>query len=178
MWARVENGRVVELTDIDPAGRFTPEIVSQFMQCPAGVQQGWLVVGESFIPPIGLTPGTAATAKRAAINAERNRREQLGFSYLAKTFDSDQVSVIRINAAVNTAVAAILNSSTFTVTWTCADNSTIELSAQQFLGLAVALAAYSDGLHQTARTLKAAVDAALAAGATAVEIEAMPIWAE
>ncbi|MDR7867600.1 MAG: DUF4376 domain-containing protein [Sporomusaceae bacterium] len=126
----------------------------------------------------GPVPAAAATIKRAAINAERNRREQLGFTYLGKTFDSDQTSVIRINAAVNTAVAAILANGTFSVTWTCADNTTIDLGAQQFLGLAGALAAHSDGLHQTARTLKTAVDAAMAAGATAAEIEALPTWTE
>ncbi|MDT8901819.1 DUF4376 domain-containing protein [Anaeroselena agilis] len=124
------------------------------------------------------TPAEAAIIKRAAINAERNRREQLGFTYLDKTFDSDQTSVIRINAAVNTAVAAILSEGSFTVTWTCADNTTIDLDAQHLLALAAALAAHSDGLHQTARTLKAAVDAALDAGKTAAEIEALPTWTE
>jgi alkylhydroperoxidase/carboxymuconolactone decarboxylase family protein YurZ len=70
----------------------------------------------------------------------------------------------------------MLTGGTFTVTWTCADNSTIDLTEQQLLGLAAALAAHSDALHQTARALKAAVDAALAAGATAEEIDALPVW--
>ncbi len=177
-WARIENGRVAEVTDIDPAGRFTAEIVAQFRSCSDEVEQGWLHDGESFIQPAGQSPETAAAAKRVAINAERDRREQLGFTYLDKTFDSDQTSVIRINAAVNTAVAAILTSGTFTVTWTCADNTTIDLDAQQLLSLAAALATHSDGLHQAARTLKAAVDTALDAGATAAEIEALPTWTE
>ncbi len=179
MWARVENGRVAELTDIDPAGRFTPEIVNQFKQCSAGVRLGWLIEGESFTPPAGQTPEATAAAKRKAINAERDRREAGGFDYLGKRFDSDgEKSVPRILGAVVNAAAAIMTGNTFSVTWTCADNSTIELSAQQLLGLAASLATHSDGLHHTARTLKQAVDDALEAGATAAEIEALPVWAE
>lgn len=129
-----------------------------------------------YVPP-PRTPEQAAVEKRAAINAERDRREAGGFEYLGKRFDSDgEKSVPRILGAVVTAQAAMLTGGTFTVTWTCADNSTIDLTEQQLLGLAAALAAHSDALHQTARALKAAVDAALEAGATAEEIDALPVW--
>jgi hypothetical protein len=40
-WARAENNIVVETTDIDPTGRFTPELVAQFIECPEEVEQGW-----------------------------------------------------------------------------------------------------------------------------------------
>lgn len=99
-------------------------------------------------------------ALRAAINAERDRREQGGFEYDGTVFDSDATSVIRINAAVNTAVAAVLGSSEFSVGWTAADNTTVTLDAQGLLGLSTALAAHSNTQHVRARSLKEQLDAA------------------
>lgn len=43
-WARVENDIVMETTDIDPEGRFTPDIVAQFRECPEEVEQGWTYI--------------------------------------------------------------------------------------------------------------------------------------
>jgi hypothetical protein len=110
--------------------------------------------------PPGPTLEESKETLRAAINTERNRREMGGFTYLDKTFDSDQTSVTRINAAVNTAVAAILTISVFSVEWTCKDNSTIALDAQQFLGLASALAQHSNAQHVRGRGLKDQTEAA------------------
>jgi hypothetical protein len=108
--------------------------------------------------------GTSIAARkqdvRSAINSERDRREQGGFEYLGKVFDSDPTSVIRINAAVNTAVSAVLSGSDFSVDWTCADNSTVALNAQQFMGLATALAEHSNTQHIRARGMKDQLDAA------------------
>jgi hypothetical protein len=113
---------------------------------------------------------------RAKINTERNRREMGGFTYLSKTFDSDQTSVTRINAAVNTAVAAILTSSVFSVEWTCKDNSTITLDAQQFLGLASALAQHSNAQHVRGRGLKDQAEAAQSEADLAVVENLLNEW--
>ncbi len=102
----------------------------------------------------GPTLGERKAIIRSAINAERDRREQGGFEYAGKRFDSDATSVIRINAAVNTAVAALLAESPFTVDWTAADNTTVPLDAQGLLGLSVALAQHSNTQHVRARALK------------------------
>ncbi len=40
MWARVENGIVDEVTDIDPEGRFHSDL--KWRPCPAQVLPGWL----------------------------------------------------------------------------------------------------------------------------------------
>jgi hypothetical protein len=117
------------------------------------------VTTEDFVMP-AVPIGDKIDVLRAKINAERNRREMGGFTYLSKTFDSDQTSVTRINAAVNTAVAAILTSSVFSVDWTCKDNSTITLDAQQFLGLTSALAQHSNTQHVRGRGLKDQAEAA------------------
>ena len=40
MWARIENGLVMELIDFDPVGCYTDELVAQFIPCPEGTEQG------------------------------------------------------------------------------------------------------------------------------------------
>jgi hypothetical protein len=50
-WAHIVNGIVVELTDIDPAGRFHPDLV--WVDCTAtpSVAQGWSYDGSAFAAP-------------------------------------------------------------------------------------------------------------------------------
>ncbi len=103
-------------------------------------------------------------AKRAEINRARDAAEQGGFEYLGKTFDSDQISAQRISMA---AQAMALAPEGTTITWTCQDNTTIDLTAQELVGLVVALAEWSNTCHQKATALKAQIDAAK----TAEELE-------
>ncbi|VFS47464.1 hypothetical protein [Budvicia aquatica] len=49
MWARIENNRVVELTDINPEGRFHPSLV--WVNCPEYVQADYLYDGHIFTEP-------------------------------------------------------------------------------------------------------------------------------
>ncbi|MCM0759620.1 DUF4376 domain-containing protein [Sporomusa sphaeroides DSM 2875] len=113
---------------------------------------------------------------RTAINAERDRREQGGFDYAGKRFDSDATSVIRINAAVNTAVAAVLAESEFSVGWTAADNTTVTLTAQEFLEFSAALAQHSNTQHVRARALKEQLDNADTAEAVAEVENLLEAW--
>ena len=94
--------------------------------------------------------------KRAEINQARDNAEQGGFEYMGKTFDSDQVSCIRISTA---AQAMQYADDTATITWTTQDNSTIDLNKSQLMGLVVALAQWSNVCHQKATSLKAQIDA-------------------
>ena len=100
------------------------------------------------------------TEKRAEINAARDAAEQGGFFYMGKTFDSDIVSCIRIQGAAQSMQAAIMAEDVPTITWTCQDNSTIELTAQELMGLSVALAEWSNTCHQKATALKAQIETA------------------
>lgn len=104
--------------------------------------------------------------KRAEINAARDEAEQGGFSYMGKMFDSDQVSCLRMTAAAQ-AMSLLPASDDSTITWTCQDNSTIDLTAQELVGLVVALATWSNTCHEKATALKAQIDAAK----TAEELE-------
>ncbi len=102
--------------------------------------------------------------KRAEINTARDAAEQGGFEYLGKTFDSDQISAQRISMA---AQAMALAPEGTTITWTCQDNTTIDLNKTQLVGMVVALAEWSNTCHQKATALKAQIDAAK----TAEELE-------
>lgn len=93
--------------------------------------------------------------KRAEINNARDKTEQGGFEYMGKVFDSDQVSCIRISSAAQAMQYAADDA---TITWTCQDNSTIELNKEQLSGLIVALAQWSNSCHQKATILKAQID--------------------
>ena len=92
--------------------------------------------------------------KREEINKARDAAEQSGFEYMGKVFDSDQVSAQRISMA---AQAMALAPEGTTITWTCQDNSTIELNAEQLVGLVVALAEWSNTCHKKATALKAKI---------------------
>jgi len=56
MWARIENGTVAEITDIDPAGRFHPLLCWQPVGQARGCGPGWLWDGETFTAPASLSP--------------------------------------------------------------------------------------------------------------------------
>lgn len=94
--------------------------------------------------------------KRAEINKARDEAEQGGFTYLGKVFDSDQVACQRISCA---AQAMALADDTATITWTCQDNTTIDLNKTQLVGMVAALAEWSNSCHQKATALKAQIEA-------------------
>lgn len=109
-------------------------------------------------------------AKREEINAARDAAEQGGFEYMGKVFDSDQVSCQRISMA---AQAMALAPSGSTITWTCQDNTTIALNAEQLVGLVAALAQWSNTCHEKATKLKEQIEACQ----TAEELEKIT-WEE
>lgn len=99
-------------------------------------------------------------AKRAEINGARDEAEQGGFEYMGKIFDSDPVSCIRMMGASQALANAPAET---TITWTCQDNSTINLNGTEFAGLVVALATHSNTCHQKATALKAQIEKATSA---------------
>lgn len=99
-------------------------------------------------------------AKREEINQARDAEEQAGFEYMGKVFDSDQVSCIRMMGASQALANATAET---TITWTCQDNSTINLNGTEFAGLVVALATHSNTCHQKATELKAQIEKATSA---------------
>jgi len=68
MWARIENGTVAEITDIDPAGRFHPSL--KWAACDSGVAPGWTFDGQRFAAPV-VVPDPPPT--REQLEAQRLR---------------------------------------------------------------------------------------------------------
>ena len=115
------------------------------------VNGAYIIVADAFLK--------AKEDKRTEINRARDKAEQGGFTYLNKTFDSDLVSSVRIQGAAQLATQMPM-SDTPIIEWTCADNSKIELTAAELLGLSAALANWSNECHKKATELKLLVDAA------------------
>lgn len=57
-WARIEDGRVYELTDIDPEGRFPPGAYL-WVECSEDVRQGWTYIDGVFAPYVPPPPTPA-----------------------------------------------------------------------------------------------------------------------
>ncbi|WP_413794825.1 MULTISPECIES: phage tail assembly chaperone [unclassified Pseudomonas] len=75
MWARIENARVVETTDVDPAERFHPDLVWQ--ACPIDTRPGWTLEEDEFLPPPAIPASEQAEAERVWRNAELQSTEWL-----------------------------------------------------------------------------------------------------
>lgn len=110
----------------------------------------------------------------AYINAVRDRCEQGGFTYNGWRFDSDAVSVARINGAALAAQAALTADEPFSLDWTDADNVSRPLDAAQMLALQRALVAHADACHQLARQLKAQVEAGTITTEAEIDAAAWP----
>lgn len=96
--------------------------------------------------------------KREEINDARDAAEQGGFPYKGKIFDSDPISCIRISSAAQAMQMAVMAEDVPAITWTCQDNSTIDLTAADLMGLVVALAEWSNTCHQKATQIKALLE--------------------
>lgn len=112
----------------------------------------WYVLGYAPKKPLN----EIKSEKRAEINTARDAAEQGGFEYLGKVFDSAPISCQRISMA---AQAMALAPEGTTITWTTQDNSTIDLTAQELVGLVVALAQHSNTCHEKATALKVQIEA-------------------
>ena len=108
-------------------------------------------------------------AKWKEIKAERAAREFGGYTWDGSAFDSDEQSQSRIMGAVQMAVLAAAAQQTFEIVWTLADNSVRTLSGADMVAVGLALGTHVGTQHETARTLRAAIEAAT----TAEELDAI-----
>lgn len=75
MWARIENGRIVELTDLDPEGRFPPGAYN-WQVCPDDAMVYWAAIDNGdetwsfgpYVPP-PPTPYEILVNNQAALNS-------------------------------------------------------------------------------------------------------------
>lgn len=180
----VEKTRTVEIyeeqeqiipAEYDEEGNLIKEETTEIIQVPVTKEETYIEIelhrffkiNEIPVPVIPEpTLDELKLAKREEINRARDAAEQGGFEYMGKFFDSDQVSAQRISMAAQAMANAPAEA---TITWTCQDNTTVDLTAKDLVGLVVALATWSNTCHQRATALKAQVDTAQ----TAKEVEAI-----
>lgn len=123
--------------------------------------------------PPGPTLEVLKIFKWTEIKNERDRRERFPLDYLEKQFDFDDISSQRLQWAIDAARSALFLGGTFVITWTCYDNTTIDLIAEQVIGIPIAVAQRTDNLHQAARALREQIETA----ETVEELEAIT-WPE
>lgn len=123
--------------------------IANYVQMGETIQQFWMEA------PFDLE--NYKLQKKAEINNIRNMKENSGFTYLNKVFDSDDKSVLRIYGANDLAIKCKENNTPFEIEWTCQDNTQITLNADEMMGVPVALAQFSNILHQKASNIKEAI---------------------
>jgi len=127
--------------------------------------QAWLIGPEGPFPGATVladsTPLEAAkVAKWAEIKQRRDELETGGFPYMGKVLDSDQRSVLRMFVAERGAASALAAGAPYANTWTCKDDSELDLDAEAMVGMPLALAQYGQHLFVTARDLRGQIEAA------------------
>lgn len=126
-------------------------------------QSAGCVIDWSGSTPVAIEQSLAQRIELAcqAVNAERDKREASTFNYQGKAIDCNPRAVQRITAASLAAQSALMSGHNFSLEWTCADNSVLQLDAEGMAGMLVALAQHADALHRHARKLKAELSAVI-----------------
>jgi len=100
MWARIDKGTVVELTDVDPSGRFNPSLV--WVKCPDNTAQGMAYTGGRFEAAAIDLDWLAAEARGQrdkllrdydAMIIEAKREERMGVDVIQRITDLDAYAV-------------------------------------------------------------------------------------
>lgn len=155
--ALVEAGKVVQV--VEPEAVFDVHEALYWIDCPDEAIPGWVVDDGQVLEPELPSLDQVKAEQRAAIEAARDAAELDGFTYLDKPIDTDRDSVLRILTAATAAQAAIAagQGASFSLDWTCADDSTLTMTAAEVAAMPLALALQKNALHQAARAKKAAI---------------------
>lgn len=97
----------------------------------------------------------ARNKKWSEIKGIRNSKETSGCPFKGSVLDSDERSVTKINTAVQ---SAQVYGEGFSIDWTMQDNSVMTLDYNDMLSVPLALAAWSNYLHQHARKIKTQIE--------------------
>lgn len=137
---------------------YCPSDLSIYINCPDGMSH--IIDGVPVY--IEETPllEEAKQKKKQMINTIRDEEESKPFLFNNKLFDADPLSIKRLLIAIQAAQAAISTGNSFSITWTCADNTTTDLTENDFLNLLVTMTQRGVELHERARGVKTQVDAA------------------
>ena len=124
MYAIIENGIVVDTLRVDPCTIYPEAYASRFVECPEGVERGWLFDGVDYAPP----PVDPYAVRSAAKIARALAVDAIQVTTAAgNTFDGDELSQGRMSRAIIALSTGLAPS----VTWVLADNSTIQATAAE-----------------------------------------------
>lgn len=98
--------------------------------------------------------------KCAEVKKWRDAREFGPFTYNGMTFDGDLDAQRRLSVLASAAKSAIAAGYTFTKDFTLADNSVVQLTAEDFVGIEMAKLWQVDAAFQEYRAKKAQIEAA------------------
>ena len=105
-YAYIQDNTVTQVLRVPPTNIYPPEFAAQFMPCADDVDAGWVLSGETLIPPpeAPLLERQAAAWER--IKQERDRRKSLGVKVGQHWYHSDadsriqQISLFVMGASV------------------------------------------------------------------------------
>lgn len=87
-WARIENQKVVETTNLDPSGRYHPSLV--WVECSDEVSGGFSFDGASFVAPPAPALTTAQDLAPGRTLEGLSAEEIAAFEELAEIINTNQ----------------------------------------------------------------------------------------
>lgn len=137
----------------DPVGSLERALV--------GLAEGLFAGGEYVVDPAADDLETARARKWAQIKGLRDSLESGGFEVPGLgRFDSNAESRARIVGAAMAAKIAQDSGQAYSIRWTLADNTTVDLGAADVIAVGFALLAHTDGIHQRSRQVYDLIQAA------------------
>lgn len=109
--------------------------------------------------------------KWAQAKAARDAQEFSPFTYNGMVFDGDLDAQRRLSALVSASKTAVASGHSFAKDFTLADNTVVQLTAEDFIGIEMAKLWQVDVAFQEYRLKRAAIEAAT----TLEELEAIPV---
>lgn len=154
MWARINNNEVAELADIDPAGRFHPEMV--WVPCTEDVQIGYQYLDGIFSPLPSRQIG--AQQLKESVTQRRWQVEVGGITLpsgirVATGIDDQN----RITSVVANAERAAVDSVDFK-----AESGWVRVTLAELQGITAAIARHVQACFSAERTHHEAIDALVA----------------
>lgn len=105
-YAYIQDNTVTQVLRVPPTNIYPPEFAAQFMPCADDVDAGWVLSGETLIPPTAASLLERQAAAWERIKQERDRRKSLGVKVGQHWYHSDadsriqQISLFVMGASV------------------------------------------------------------------------------
>lgn len=161
MWARIEDEKIVEITDHNPEGRFHRAI--KWVECPAEAKPGWRYEQGQCLPPRSEPIENLADRKRTDLERARDTAIDAGFTHtFGETNDVVQTRQRDRENLTGLAVSAQRHTQQ-NFYFRAKSNATYQLTAEEMLALADAAQAHVSQQYAKSWQLKAQLDAALEA---------------